>query len=93
MTNNIMSSIDNMYALIRVLTKQRNGLKICHLYAQSMFIKIDEFRFILENANVDIICISESWLTNRTENFVDLNGYRMINCNRVRDEKNGNDKG
>jgi len=47
-------------AIIRILAKQKPGLKIIHLNAQSLA-KIEEFRFLFINSNIDVICVSETW--------------------------------
>jgi len=49
-------------AIIRVLAKQKPGLKIIHLNSQSLAKNIEEFRFLFINSNIDVICLSETWL-------------------------------
>ena len=60
--NNISSRNSNVSCktLIKLLSKQRKGLNIVHINAQSLVNKMDEFRFIFENSGTDIICISET---------------------------------
>jgi len=43
----------------RILAKQKPGLKIIHLNAQSLAKKIEEFRFLFINSNIDVICVSD----------------------------------
>lgn len=69
--------------MIRVLTKQKRGINICHLNAQSLNNKIDEFRFIFENSSMDIICVSETWLKETTPDcLINLRGYQIFRADR-----------
>jgi len=56
-------------AIIRILAKQQPGLKIIHLIAQSLAKKIEEFRFLFINSNVDVICVSETWFVSDVSNM------------------------
>jgi len=53
----------NSHALIRILCKQTTGMIVCHINAQGLTNKIDEFRYLFENSKVDIICVSKTWFT------------------------------
>lgn len=78
-----VSSVGNTHATIKVLCKQRSGLKICHINSQSLKNKIDEFRYIFESSSVDIICISETWFKPcYTDNLFNMNGYNLFRCDR-----------
>ncbi|XP_059223744.1 uncharacterized protein LOC131997206 [Stomoxys calcitrans] len=86
-----MASLANHYTrdltanMIRILAGQRSGLKICHINAQSLNNKIDEFRFIFENSGLDAICVSETWLKETTpDSFIDLVGYTVYRADRPR---------
>jgi len=46
-------------AMIKTISSYKNGLKILHLNAQSLLKKIDEFRFLFTQSNVDVICVSD----------------------------------
>jgi len=48
-------------AMIKTRSSYKNGPKIVHLNAQSLLKKIDEFRFLFTQSNVDVICVSETW--------------------------------
>lgn len=77
------SSKDRTFDMIRVLCKQRSGLNVCHINAQSLRNKIDEFRYIFENSGVDVICITETWLNKSvTDDFVGLQEYKLFRCDR-----------
>lgn len=79
MINNADYSKDNLFRMIRVLSKLKRGLKIVHINAQSLKNKIDEFRYIFESSGVDVIAVSETWflpvLANR---LFSLNGYCLF---------------
>jgi len=51
-------------AMIKTISSYKIGLKIVHLNAQSLLKKIDEFRFLFTQSNVDVICVSETWFVN-----------------------------
>jgi len=46
-------------AMIKTISSYKNGLKILHINAQSLLKKIDEFRFLFTQSNVEVICVSE----------------------------------
>lgn len=74
---------DGTANMIKVLCKQRAGLKICHINAQSLINKLDEFRFIFENSGVDLICISETWFnSNIADGTISLEGYNVVRTDR-----------
>ena len=46
--------------------------------------KIDEIRYVAENANLDCVCITESWLKDHVhDNVVALNGFNTVRKDRV----------
>ncbi|PFX11873.1 hypothetical protein AWC38_SpisGene24261 [Stylophora pistillata] len=52
--------------------------------------KIDELRHVVQNANLDCICITESWLRSSIhDNVVPLEGYNIIRRDRVESEHGG----
>jgi len=69
--------------MIQILSKQRTGLRVCHLNAQSLKNKLDEFTFIFESSGVDIVCISETWFTkDLLDNFLTMKGYVLYRADR-----------
>lgn len=81
--NTNIRSTDGTVNMIRVLSKQKKGVKICHINAQSLNCKIDEFRLIFENSLIDIICVSETWLKEKTpDSLVSLRGYKIFRSDR-----------
>lgn len=78
-----LRSIDSISNMVKILSKQKNGLKICHINAQSLRNKIDEFRSIFENSNIDLISISETWLNSHVDDsLMSLNGYKLFRSDR-----------
>jgi len=47
--------------LIRILVKHKKGIKVVHINAQSLIKKIDEFKYLFVQSNVDDTCTSETW--------------------------------
>lgn len=83
--NTGLSSNDSTRNMIRVLTKQRSGLNICHINAQSLVKKMDEFRYLFEESDVDIICISETWFNECVpDSLIVANGYKIFRNDRVK---------
>lgn len=81
-TGNIFSR-DVPINMIRVLAKQRNGIKMVHINAQSLNNKIDEFRLTFENSGIDIVCVSETWLNETTpDSLIMLRDYRVYRADR-----------
>lgn len=69
--------------MVRVLAKQRSGLRICHINAQSLNNKTDEFRLTFENSEIDIICVSETWLKKEIpDSRICLEGYKTFRADR-----------
>lgn len=82
--NNRGNSKDSTANMIKILTKQRVGLKICHINAQSLAGKIDELRFIFENSGVDIVCVSETWFDiSITDLLVSMDGFTLYRSDRA----------
>lgn len=84
--NNLVgSSIDSTANMVKILAKQKNGINLCHINAQSLNNKIDEFRLVFENSNVDVVCVSETWFTDSTpDSLIGLSGYTVFRSDRVR---------
>lgn len=82
--NNIsLGSKASLKNMLQVLCTQRNGLNICHINAQSLLKKIDEFRLIFESSMIDVICISETWFNESIEDgLVDLKPYNLLRSDR-----------
>lgn len=82
--NGRYGSRENLYNMIRILSKGTIGINICHINAQSLNNKMDEFRFIFEESNIDIICVSESWFyIDVRDSIYNLKGYRLFRSDRI----------
>lgn len=78
-------SKDNMHTMIRILSKQKNGLSIVHINAQSLKNKMEEFRYTFENSNIDVICVSETWFQPELQDSIfAVNGYQLYRADRGR---------
>lgn len=76
-------SRDSIMAMVRILSKQDDGIHICHINAQSLRNKVDEFRLIFENSQIDVICVSVTWLNrNIPDSIVNLSGYKLHRADR-----------
>ncbi|XP_075162651.1 uncharacterized protein LOC142235284 [Haematobia irritans] len=77
------SSIDCTSSVLRILAKQCHGFNVCHLNAQSLTKKIDEFRHLFENSKIDIVCVSETWFTSSVADAqVKVDGYKIVRNDR-----------
>lgn len=70
--------------MVRVLAAQRKGINVVHINAQSLKNKIDQFRYIFTNSNVDVICVSETCFHPAFQNSLfDLNDYHLFRTDRI----------
>lgn len=76
-------SRDVLPDMVKILARQKQGIKLCHINAQSINNKIDEFRVTFENSGVDVVCVSETWLNKNTpDSLVSLMGYKIYRADR-----------
>lgn len=76
-------SIACIKTLVKILSRQRGGLKFCHINAQSLKPKIDECRNIFAESEIDIICVSETWfLPCMNDDLFSIKGYRLFRADR-----------
>lgn len=81
--DNRSHSKDNTYQMIRILSKQKSGLNVCHINAQSIKGKIDEFRYIFEGSDIDVICVTETWLNDSIKDeMVSLKKFKIFRNDR-----------
>jgi len=60
------------------------GLKICHLNIRSLLPKIDEVKMLIKESNIDVLAISETWLSNIIpDSFVNIKGYNLYRKDRL----------
>ena len=63
--------------------KSHKGLKLLHLNVRSLFLKIDQCRIAFEDAHLDIMTLSETWLNNSIPtSAVDLANYSSLRLDR-----------
>lgn len=81
--NNQLGSRNGNY-MVRILANRNDGFSVCHINAQSLTKKIDEFCYLFEDSAVDAICVSETWFDKKiNEKIVELNGYHIFRSDRV----------
>ena len=69
--------------------RQHRGLNLVHLNIRSLWNKIDLFKTTFKSSNVDILGISESWLSNAIPDaLVNIPGYTILRQDR---KYSGND--
>jgi len=69
--------------MVQILCKQRAGLRVCHINAQSLKNKLDEFSYIFESSEVDVVCISETWFSNDlNDSFLRVKGFNLYRADR-----------
>ena len=55
-----------------------------------MYEKLDELRFLLNKIDLDILCISETWLSQITsDNLVSIDGYTLFRRDRADGRRGG----
>ena len=70
--------------------KKAKGLKICHINVRSVLNKIDQFRLHFENSGIDIIAVSETWLTKDIgSNILQMKYYQLFRWDREWTQDNG----
>ena len=70
--------------------KIRKGLKIAHLNIQGLIHKVDEVNLLLNDNDIDVFCINETWLSNDNDDSeIEIDGY----CTYRLDRQNGKKRG
>ena len=78
-------SIRNAHTMLRLLSNRKKGLKIIHLNAQSLVNKIDEFRYMFEKSDIDVLCVSETWFSdNMPDSLFKIEGYKIFRADRLK---------
>ena len=64
------------------------GLKLGHVNACSLYPKIDEIQFILITLDLDILCISETWLHDQIKDqIISVEGYDVLRKDRLKKKR------
>ena len=73
-------SINTYVNKIPIKTNKRNDhIVIKHINAQSLIPKLDEIKFLIENEDLDILCISETWLQpNILDDLISIKNYNVF---------------
>lgn len=76
-------------ACIKRLSKAK-GIKVAHLNVRSLYHKIEEIRYLARKINVDILCISETWLNDKIKDGeINITGYTIKRGDRKHGRKGG----
>ena len=77
---------------------QKQMLSIIHVNAQSLLCNFNEVELLMNNKEIDILCISETWLTSEIlDSYIDIQGFNVFRndkgrgggvCMYVRDDLN-----
>ena len=59
--------------------KRSDHIVIKHINAQSLLPKLDEIKYLIENEDLDILCISETWLQpNILHGLIRIKNYNVF---------------
>jgi hypothetical protein len=65
-------------------------LRFCHLNPGSLVKNIDEFKLFFENLDMDVVCISESWLKkHHSDRAYGINGFNLFRADRRGNRRSG----
>ena len=70
--------------------KLQKGLKIVHINIQSLVNKLEHIKLLLDENQIHILCITETWLTNNIDDcIVNIDGYNMYRMDRSNGKLHG----
>ena len=76
-----MEGLSKVNSLSDLITQK--GLKFLNWNVRSLFKKIDQCRILFNDTNIDIVAISETWLTKSIQDqAVSINGYNSVRLDR-----------
>ena len=75
----VMSDEDNL----ELKSSRDTDLNVLQLNIRGLLNKQDRLKSILGTYNVDLALLCETWLTNKTEKLLNLQGYKIYTSNRV----------
>lgn len=83
MSDENYSSKDSLSCMLKIMVKQKSGLCVAHINAQSLNNKLDEFRHIFCDSGVDLICVSETWFHSSIDDGIfHVPGYKLLRADR-----------
>lgn len=63
------------------MTRSQNVIEIEHINAQSLLGHFEEIKMLVEERNIDILCISETWLHQEmVNNFINIPNFKVYRC-------------
>lgn len=66
------------------------GLSFIHLNTQSLYSKIGEMRILVNDVNPDLLCLSETWLSDKIpDGLIELPGYSVFRADRLTHKRGG----
>ena len=73
-------SVNTYVNQIPIKTNKRSDrIVIKHIDAQSLISKLDEIKLLIENEDLDILCISETWLQpNVLHDLISIKNYNVL---------------
>ena len=73
-------SVNTCVNKIPIKTNKRSDhIVIKHINAQSLITKLDEIKLLIENEDLDILCISETWLQpNILDDLISIKNYNVF---------------
>ena len=67
------------------VTLKKDCLIIEHINSQSLQSHLDEIKILIADRNIDILCMSETWLLTETPNaYVNIPNFKSFRCNQGR---------
>lgn len=85
-----MTRIKNIANVVlrSMLCDKPNSINVCHLNACSIFPKISYIREIVRDTNINVICVSETWLNaTHSDYMVNIPGFNLVRHDRTRTDK------
>lgn len=82
---------DHLKTVLNLVSNSCNGLKLCFFNSRSFNIsKRDYIRYTVESANIDLICIAETWFKEDVDDFIlSINNFKLIRNDRKTGLKGG----
>lgn len=66
-------------AYSHIVYPKKDELTIEHINAQSLLSSLDEVKLLVIERNIDVLCVSESWLTSHTPDmFINFPNYKVF---------------
>ena len=64
---------------------KKDSLVIEHIHALSILLSIDEVDLLIEERNIDVLCITETWFLPHTpDNSINVSNFKVFRCDKGR---------